>query len=66
MIVIHDCPFCGHSDVEIDEVQPYEYAICCPECRAIGPIRNDIVSTISAWNKAARPLNETHETNHDI
>lgn len=54
MIAIHDCPFCGHADVEIGEVGTCEYAVDCPECRAIGPIENDIMKAIGAWNTASR------------
>lgn len=54
MITIHDCPFCGHADVEIGEVGTCEYAVDCPECRAIGPIENDIMEAIGAWNTASR------------
>jgi len=53
MIVIHDCPFCGHADVEIDEVIVGEYAISCAECRCLGPITDDIMGAIAAWNGAA-------------
>lgn len=57
-LTIHSCPFCSHNDVEIDEVALTEYAVTCPECRAIGPICGDIMESISAWNKAGR-LEET-------
>lgn len=57
-LTINNCPFCGHNDVEIDEVAVTEYAVTCPECRAIGPICGDIMESISAWNKAGR-LEET-------
>lgn len=52
MITVRDCPFCGHDDVEIDEVGPSEFAVTCPECRAIGPICGDIKGTIAIWNGA--------------
>jgi hypothetical protein len=54
VITVDQCPFCSHAEVEIDEVSPYEYAVDCPECRAIGPICNDIMQAIAAWNKATR------------
>ncbi len=60
-VIIHDCPFCGHADVEIDEVGPAEFAIDCGECRAIGPICGDIMSAIAAWNAAPRHHKETAE-----
>jgi hypothetical protein len=50
MITIADCPFCGHADVEIDEVGITEYAVTCPECRCIGPICDEIMGAIAAWN----------------
>lgn len=51
-IVIHDCPFCGYSDIEIDEVELGTFAICCPECQAIGPHGAQVMDAITAWNKA--------------
>ena len=53
-IVIENCPFCGHVDVEIDEVGHSEFAITCAECRCIGPITGDIMSAITAWNFPSR------------
>lgn len=44
------CPFCGHEDVEIDEVTTQEFAVDCPECRCIGPIRDTVMEAISFWN----------------
>ena len=49
-ITIHPCPFCGHDDVEIEEVSISEFAVCCPECRAIGPILPTVMEAISFWN----------------
>jgi len=57
-ITIHDCPFCGSGNVEIDEVTSYEYALECNECRAIGPICGDIMTAISAWNAAHKATEE--------
>ena len=54
MITVDICPFCGHHDIEITEAGSYEYAVDYPECRAIGPICNDIMQAITAWNKATR------------
>lgn len=42
MITIQNCPFCGHDDVEIEEVGHAEFSVTCPECRAIGPVRSEI------------------------
>lgn len=52
-ITIHTCPFCGHDDVELDEVDLRCFAVCCPECEAIGPIsRENIEDAIGKWNAA--------------
>lgn len=37
MSEISNCPFCGHEDVELDEIEPGRYAVTCPECECIGP-----------------------------
>jgi Lar family restriction alleviation protein len=50
MITVKACPFCGHEDVEIDELSPSEFAGCCPECRAIGPILDTVMEAIRHWN----------------
>ena len=50
MTTINLCPFCGHDDVEIDEVGVTEYAVTCPECRCIGPICGTVMESISYWN----------------
>jgi Lar family restriction alleviation protein len=50
MITIKPCPFCGNEEVEIDEVGIGEFAIDCPECRAIGPIVGTVMEAISFWN----------------
>ena len=50
MIMIKPCPFCGHDDVEIDEVSTSEFAVTCPECRVIGPVCGTIMESISFWN----------------
>jgi hypothetical protein len=56
MTTIHNCPFCGHDDVEIDEVGICEYAVDCPECSAIGPICGTVMQAILDWNRAPRPV----------
>lgn len=35
---IKPCPFCGWHDVELDEIDRQCYAVCCPDCEAIGPV----------------------------
>ena len=49
-IHVAPCPFCGHYDVEIDEVAPSEFAVDCPECRAMGPITGTVMEAIELWN----------------
>lgn len=53
MTTIAPCPFCGFNDVEIDEVVISEFAIDCPECRAIGPITGSVMEAINLWNVRA-------------
>jgi Lar family restriction alleviation protein len=53
-MTIKPCPFCGHEDVEIDEVATHEYSVCCPECGCVGPV--DTASpqyAITLWNVRA-------------
>jgi hypothetical protein len=50
-IEIHACPFCDHDDVEVDEVSPGRYAICCPECGCVGPVCDDVSAAVEAWNR---------------
>ena len=56
MTTILPCPFCSHDDVEIDEVGICEYAVDCPECRAIGPITGSVMEAINEWNRAPRQV----------
>lgn len=49
-IHIAACPFCGFDDVEIDEVRIGEFAVDCPKCEAIGPIKPSEMEAISYWN----------------
>lgn len=52
--VINACPFCGHDDVEVDEIEIGIIAICCPECMAIGPHQDGAQSVelaIEKWNR---------------
>ena len=50
MTTIHTCPFCGHEDVEIDEVDLGRFAVTCPECECIGPIFPSVMEANRAWN----------------
>jgi Lar family restriction alleviation protein len=52
--VIDHCPFCGHDDVEVDEIEIGIIAICCPECLTIGPHQDGAQSVelaIEKWNR---------------
>jgi Lar family restriction alleviation protein len=50
-MVIEDCPFCGHDDVEIDEIAPARFAVTCPECQCIGPVSEvSAEGAILQWN----------------
>lgn len=50
-ITVNPCPFCGHDDVQMDEVDLECYAVVCPECEAMGPInRESIEAAIEQWN----------------
>ena len=51
---IDPCPFCGHFDIEVDEIEIGIIAICCPECMAIGPHQDGMQSVelaIEKWNR---------------
>jgi Lar family restriction alleviation protein len=51
---IDPCPFCGHLDIEVDEIEIGIIAICCPECMAIGPHQDGAQSVelaIEKWNR---------------
>jgi Lar family restriction alleviation protein len=51
---INPCPFCGHDDVEIDEIEIGIIAICCFECLTIGPHQDGMQSVelaIEKWNR---------------
>ena len=53
-VMIKPCPFCGHDDVEIDEIDKGIIAIFCPECMTIGPHQDGEQSTeeaIRKWNE---------------
>lgn len=46
------CPFCGFDDVEIDEIDLGVYAVCCPECDAIGPWNyTSPEAALALWNQ---------------
>lgn len=49
-LIIKPCPFCGHADVEICEVEPGRIAIDCPECETIGPFADTVEAAIDMWN----------------
>ncbi len=50
-MTVNPCPFCGHDDVEIDEVSPGRFAVTCPECEAIGPTSEvSVQGAVMHWN----------------
>ena len=51
---VKPCPFCGHDDVYIDEVDVMRFAVSCPECECVGPIRDAVEDAIEGWNDAPR------------
>lgn len=51
-ITVLPCIFCGHDDVQIDEVDISSFAVTCPDCMATGPLRNDVMLSIADWNAA--------------
>jgi len=38
---IDPCPFCGHDDIEVDEIEIGIIAICCPSACALGLTRTE-------------------------
>lgn len=51
---IDPCPFCGHLDIEVDEIEIGIIAICCTECLTIGPHQDGAQSVelaIEKWNR---------------
>lgn len=52
------CPFCGHDDIEINEIEPGRFAIDCPECECIGPFNDSVKGAIEAWNMPAEQRDE--------
>lgn len=53
MSMINPCPFCSHDDVQVAEPATGRYAIDCPECECVGPIKDDALDAIRAWNSAS-------------
>jgi Lar family restriction alleviation protein len=49
-LTILPCPFCGHDDVEIDEMPTGSFAVFCPECESVGPNRETVMEAICFWN----------------
>jgi Lar family restriction alleviation protein len=47
------CPFCGSSGVEVTNVgyAPFWSIVWCMTCGAHGPLKEDNVRAIAAWNR---------------
>ncbi len=48
------CPFCGNTDPSIDEIDSGIWALCCDECRTIGPHTDgeqQPADAIKKWNE---------------
>lgn len=58
-IIVHDCPFCGYTDVVIDEPTPLSYSVGCPECDSVGPSCTTVNGAINLWNN--RTPNDWHD-----
>lgn len=56
--IIFQCPFCGSADnVVVDEIELGIIAICCDECKTIGPHddgSHSLEDAIAKWNRAPR------------
>ncbi len=54
--LIEACPFCGDGDPAIDEIELGIWAVCCNECKTIGPHQDGEQSAeqaIAKWNDRA-------------
>ena len=53
MSAIVCCPFCNDSDPAIDEIEVGIWAVCCNDCKTIGPHCDGVQSAedaIARWN----------------
>jgi Lar family restriction alleviation protein len=53
------CPFCGDSDPAIDEIDSGIWAVCCDDCKMIGPHtdgEHSAEQAITAWNRRVAVL----------
>lgn len=50
--LINPCPFCGNGENDVAEVSPGDFAVDCPVCLAMGPIRDDVADAVARWNDA--------------
>lgn len=47
---ISDCPFCGSSDVDVDEDGSDRAMVVCDECGVIGPVACNEYNAVRLWN----------------
>ncbi len=58
-IKLLSCPFCGSSNVELDEIWQANLSINCNDCSSYGPIKkgyDDGESARAAWNTRSNDL----------
>lgn len=56
---IEPCPFCNDSDPAIDEIDSGIWAVCCNDCRTIGPHQDGAQTAeqaIEKWNRRGNTL----------
>lgn len=68
---VKPCPFCGGTDIRMDEsfgTDSWSFGRWCHACGSIGPISESAEQALAAWNRRAddwRPLPTPPEPGHD-
>ena len=60
-VPIAQCPFCGDSTRVVDKIDLGIYAVCCNDCKTIGPHRDGEQTeedAIRRWNERVNPVND--------